>query len=229
VTEQTSDRRLEAVLVSIGQHLAVDEPAALHSVHPIGRRRSPRLLAAAAMVAIVAASILMVAPARRAVANWLGIGSTRIEVVSDRPTDADSLPSITDESEIIPFDEAEAVLGRPLPDTSETVLGRPDAVDAIPEGGVLIVWFDDDTTLWIRTADPTGSINTKLIGPDAEFRPVTGLGDEAVLITGDHVLQTPQRQIAAGTVLLWISDDIEYRLESTLTEAEIVEIARAIK
>ena len=58
---------------------------------------------------------------------------------------------------------------------------------------------------------------------------MTGLGDEAVLITGDHVLQTPQRQIAAGTVLLWISDDIEYRLESTLTEEEIVEIARAIK
>lgn len=229
MAEQMSDRRLEAVLVSVGEHLAVDEPAILPASHRIDRRSSHRLLAAAVIVAIVAAATLLFAPARRAVADWLGIGSTRIEVVSDQPTAGDALPRAVDHADLVPIDEAEAALGRPLPDTSKTALGPPDGVLVVPEGGGLVVWLDTDTTLWIRTADPTDSINTKILGPEAELRSVTGLGDEAVLITGDHVLETPRRQIAASTVLLWISDGIEYRLESALTGDELIEIALAIR
>ncbi len=229
MSERMSDRRLDAVLASIGEHLEVDEPAAFPTAHPNDHHRSRRLLAVAAVVAIVVAGTLVVAPARHAVAGWLGIGSTRIELENDQPAGADSLPSIVEDSEMIPFDKAEVALAEPLPDIPETGLGPPDGVVAAPEGGNIIVWSESNTTLWIRVADSTGSINTKVLGPDAEFRSVTGLGDDALLVTGDHLLRTPQRQVSASTVLLWINSGIGYRLESTLPEDEMIEIARAIE
>ncbi len=56
-------------------------------------------------------------------------------------------------------------------------------------------------------------------------RAIDGLGDAALIVTGGHVLETPYRRVKAGTVLLWTDGATEYRLESDLDEATMLDIA----
>jgi len=56
---------------------------------------------------------------------------------------------------------------------------------------------------------------------------VSDLGDYAVLIAGDHVLDTPSRRVAAGTVLWWLADGQQWRLESQLDPATMLTMAHA--
>ena len=60
-------------------------------------------------------------------------------------------------------------------------------------------------------------------------RPVTGLGEQAMVIDGGHVLETPARRVAAGRVLLWVEDGLQYRLESDLSMRRMLEIARSVR
>jgi hypothetical protein len=47
-------------------------------------------------------------------------------------------------------------------------------------------------------------------------------------VIGEHVLETPMRRIKAATVVLWTDAETEYRLESDLDEATMLDIARAL-
>ncbi|MFT3855207.1 MAG: hypothetical protein QM733_21100 [Ilumatobacteraceae bacterium] len=228
VTAHTfDDDVLARVLASVGRHLDTDGDATTAAL-PVRRVRR-RALAVAAVLVIALLLVAAIPPARRAVADWLGIGSTTVVHV---PADGAPIvhPPIT--SGLTPIDAAEAErrLGRPLPDTTSSQLGAPQALLAMPEGGVLMVWAEGASTLWVHDADmPAGVLVKKLIGSEQQARWVDGVGDGVVAVTGDHVLVTPHRTIAAGTVLLWTDGPTEYRLESDLPLDVMITVARELR
>lgn len=226
MTDEYSDERLEAVLTSVGHHLEIPpRPADSARV----AERAGRLLAVAAAITIIVAVTLGIPSTRAAIADFLGIGSTRIEITSESDLDGTALPHIAKGLPPISVDEATAILGGDLPDTSATNLGPPDAVYRMPEGGVLLGWEDGAATLWVRAATDTDVIIRKLVGSDEAVETVDGLGTEALILTGAHILQTPQRRLAADSVLLWHDDGREYRLEADLDRTGLIDLALGIK
>ena len=92
-----------------------------------------------------------------------------------------------------------------------------------------MVWGDGASTLWVHRADvPAPVLVKQLIAADQQAQVVAGIGDGALSITGDHVLVTPHRTIAAGTVLLWTDGPTELRLESDLPLDTMIAAARQI-
>lgn len=194
------------------------------------------------VVLLVLALGVIVTPVREAVADMLGIGSTRIDYVPAEDADTSSLSPLHDE--LTPSDRsgAEAELGRALPTVASGSLGEPDLIAVPEEGGAILAWRRGATTLWIRQAEPAnqmlkslpmsdGSSGSDVAGTDTptSVEPVDDLGREALLIDGDHVLTTPSRKVAASTVLLWLDDEWEYRLESALDPDTLLTLARRLQ
>lgn len=247
-TMPPTDARLEAILASIGELLDIGdrdeadrvEPvtpldAESSSVRPMRPDRRPVLLVAAAVVVVVLMAMVAITPAREAVADLLHIGSTRIERVPEpaaTTTQPRTANGIVDGLDRIDTAAAAARLGRSLPDTTAGALGAPDATYAArtPADGVVLVWQERTTTLWIRRS-PVGDaiVYAKQIGAQNGVEIVAGLGDSAIAITGPHTLTTPDRTVAAGNVVLWVRDRIEYRLEAGRPTSELIAIARAIR
>ena len=179
------------------------------------------------MLVVALVATLAVAPAREAVARWLGIGSTRIERVPDDTNDPRGLPTITSALTPATVEEAERALGGAVPVVQE--LGPAQAMFVPPEGGVILVWPEGATTLWIRDPDfEPAMFVKKLVDAGEPAESIAGVGDEALIVEGTHVLETPHRRLAADTVLLWVDGDKEYRLESDLDRETMVEIAQSV-
>jgi len=175
----------------------------------------------------VALSAVVVSPVRRTLADWFSIGQTEVRLVG--AVDRDELPELQVGAVEITADDAVRRLGRPLPATDDTQLGAPGALLAPPEGGVLLVWPTGATTLWIQPVGLQGAdLYSKLVDTGATVTLVDDLGESALSIIGDHILRTPQRLLAADTVVLWTTDDLEYRLESNVEVGEMVTIARSL-
>jgi hypothetical protein len=234
--EAWTEERVILALAALRDELQVpDEPLTV----PVGvelrraRPRRDRALVAAGIAALATVAVLAVAPAREAVADWLGLGSTEVRIVpttSVPATAGPSLPSLADGARVVDEQGAAAELGRPLP-----AVGRADT-DARPElavpveGGVLVRWPGRDETLWIHGPTPAGaSYLKKLAAAQEDIGPVDGLGDGALWLAGPHLLETPGRLLAADHVLLWIDDGLEWRLEGDLPRDEMVAIARNLR
>jgi hypothetical protein len=99
-----------------------------------------------------------------------------------------------------------------------------------PEGGVILEWTEGATTLWIRAPDfEPAMFVKKLVDAGEPAESISGVGDEALIVEGSHILETPHRRLAAGTVLLWVDGDQEYRLESDLDRDAMVAVARSVE
>jgi hypothetical protein len=199
-------------------------------------RRARRVLVAAVIVAVIGVVGTAVAPVREAVAGWLGIGSTEIVRVPPGAGedvgegDPSGLPYLGDDLVPVERTAAEQRLRAPLPDTSGTGLGPAEVLALPPEGGVIMAWDDGATTLWVRGDErPAGEIVSKLLTFDDRLERIDGLGEDAAIVEGAHVLGTPQRRLAAGTVLVWIADGFEYRLESDLGRERMLAIAGEVR
>jgi hypothetical protein len=231
MNEDMSDQRLEDILASVGEHLVVPgtEGSDLPTI-PSRSSWSSRLLAYAALALVVAlVATVAVPPVREAVADWLGVGSTRIERVPAGESDPSGLPAIDAGLPNVSRATAEAVLGRPLPTMESPELARPDHLAVPPEGGVLLAWDHGETTLWARATDDDPHVRVeKLLDEHDTVESVDHLGDAAALIEAEHVLRTPNRRLAADTVVLWLDDGLEYRLESSLDNATLLSIARSV-
>ena len=224
------DDRLDAVLASVGQWLDTSAPAGRRPVPvvDIGRRRRGSFAAAVLTAAAVAtAVIVIVAPVREAVADWLGIGSTRIEVEPTSPSGRTPAPGIQTGLALVDRAAAEAMFDFDLP-SDGTALGPPAGFARMPEGGALVVW-PDGSTLWIHreTIDPDVYFK-KLVDSAATVRRVDGLGDSAIVVDGPHRLQTPHRTVSASTTVLWRDGTLEHRLESDRPSQDLITIAREI-
>lgn len=234
------DDGLDAVLTSVGAHLDTSRVTALADVStnasaPSAPSRPARrwrpALAAAIVVAVVAGAVLAIAPARRTVGGWLGIGRTEFRVDVDLAVPVDRLPSFLDGGDPIAPSEAADLAGVPVDALDESPLGAPDAWLAAPEGGAVAVWRADDTTLWLL---PMGEVQemlfTKSVATAEQVRQLADLGDGGVAVEGDHVLATPFRTVRAGSAVLWTSGDLSFRLEAAATDvADLVASASAIE
>ncbi|WP_116995533.1 hypothetical protein [Desertimonas flava] len=217
------DDRLDAVLESVGHHLAVapdsgdDLSPDLASAGWAGRRHpGQRLLVAALAVVVVAGAVLAIAPARRTVGGWFGVGRTEFRVDVDLALPADRLPGFVAGGEPIAPSQAAARVGVPVDGLDHCPLGAPVAWLAVPEGGAAAVWDDGGTTLWLLPAGELQEILfTKTVAMAAQVRPLPDLGDGGVAVEGDHVLTTPYRSVAAGSAVLWTTGGLSFRLEST--------------
>jgi hypothetical protein len=228
MAETFSDARLDAILLSVGDHLVISSVAPREAAAPSVSPWPRRLAVAAAVLAIALVATVAVAPAREAVARWLGIGSTRIERVPGGESDPSGLPTISSALTPASVEEAEEALGEALPVVE--ALGPPEAVYVPPEGGVILFWPEGSTTLWIRDPDFEPEMFVKkLVDAGEPAESIAGVGDEALIVEGTHILETPHRRLAAGTVLLWVDGDKEYRLESDLERDAIVDIARSVE
>lgn len=231
--ERFTDQQLGAVLASVGRHLVVPTGApkvvGLPAAAVARRPARSALLVAAAIAVLLLVAGAVVTPVRDAVADWLGIGSTSIEQVRGPQGDPRGLPPLAAEAVPISAAAARAELGRALPVVHDRRLGAP-ALRALPrEGGVLMIWPRGKTTLWVhRDTGESVVFVKKLYNLQGQVTPISGLGELAALIDGKHVLETPARRVAAGRVLIWVADGLEYRLESDLSRAAMLEVARSV-
>jgi hypothetical protein len=229
-----SDERMIGALAALRDELLVPlEPLALPIAalsHP--RRRPPArrmvLVAAAAVVVLVTAG-LAIAPAREAVADWLGIGSTEVRIDPEHGEPSPQMPRLADGARAVDARGARAELGRALPDLSRVFAGSAPEY-AIPiEGGVLVRWPGHEETLWMRPGSADSAVLVKKYSrPDAEIEEVDDLGDAALWVGTSHVLQTPGRALAASHVLLWLDAGFEWRLEGDLARDDMIAIARSL-
>jgi hypothetical protein len=227
--------RLEQVLASVGDHLLIEVEVEVEVEGPAGadaerdagdgRRRLGLVLVAASLVVV---ATLAVAPARTALASWLRLGSTTVEIDGGLPPPPATAPSIAAGAEPIDRGAAGELLGRDLGPLDRSDLGRVGGFALVPEGGVLVLW-PDGTTRWIHRGWPglEGSLR-KLVPDTMALEPVDDLGDEALLVSGEHVLQTPYRSAAATTAVLWVEVGWVHRLESDRPADELVAIARQL-
>lgn len=245
MAERISDDRLEAVLTSVGRHLEIPVTAFVPggetnldaradagdaAVADTASRRvvtSRRVLAVAAVFVMIVAVGAVVSPVRDAVADWLGLRHVEISYEPIDPVD-DLDEVFIDGVEPIDLDAALRRSGLDIETVAGSRLGTPELAGLPPEGGggAVFQWASGATTLWARD-DATGILNpvSKGVGPHVDVEPIGGLGDDAVLIEGEHRLHTPVRDVVAGNVLWWRSGDREFRLESALPGDEMVEIA----
>lgn len=227
---ELTDDRLTLVLRSVGEHLdiGVDGTAPVAGARPFERAHRwhrPILRVAAVVLAIVALALAL-APVRRSVAGWLSIGRTEITMrVDEDAADLANLPELQDGSRTISEREASMLVDTAA--VSSTALGPPPRWAVPLEGGMLAVWPDGATTLWVQTPDFEPDLR-KVLDVNENARLVDDLGDAALTVTGEHELFTPSRRLAAGTVLLWTDGRRHYRLESDLPLDEMISIARAI-
>jgi RNA polymerase sigma factor (sigma-70 family) len=185
-----------------------------------------------AVVVVVSLAVGLIAPVREAVADWLGIGSTRVdhEPVEEgrkRPAVGEGLSPATAAEVDRELGATPTSLGL---DTSD--LGPAPLVALAPEGGVVLAWSEGATTLWVRPkagdGQPAATFLKRPAGaPGLGVRDVSGLGDEALVIEGAHVLDTPGRSLAATTVVLWLDGGREFRLEASVPADRLVAIAQS--
>lgn len=239
---ELDDDRLAHVLASVGDHLRVEPTLAVVPRAATSRpRRVRRALAIAVAVLVpLVAVVLAIAPLRHTVADWLGIGSTRVifepaptsappapsVVPTSAPPSTSTLPGIVDGLAAIDTATAESLLGWELPVLDRTSLGAPSGFARMPEGGVLVVWSTGET-LWIHGQPmPAGALFDKLVASSESVERVDDLGDDALVVSGDHLLRTPHRTIDATTTVLWVDGERELRLEGDHLPDDLVAIAR---
>ena len=142
--------------------------------------------------------------------------------------DTSGLPLIQERLRPVSRAEAEAVLRHPLPTVA--ALGDPQIVVLPPEGGVLMGWTEGNTTLWVHPIDIDPDLFLqKLVAVGENVEPVEGVGEAALYVEGTHILETPGRRLAARSVLLWVQDGVEYRLESDLSRDEMIDVAKSVQ
>lgn len=221
------DDRLAEVLADIGEQLFTGPESVSARVDRRWQSAARLALAAAAAVIVL---VLAVAPLRTAVADWLGIGSTRVRIdPSPSPTSTiEAIESIDADLLRIDRAQAEEITGELLDGIDGSDLGPPSGFARMPEGGVLVLW-PAGSTLWVHVESINADVYfEKLVSNGAQIQRVDGLGDSAMVIEGDHLLQTPHRIVAATTAVVWRTDAMEYRLESSRDSADLIAIARQL-
>ena len=220
-----SDAELAARLRDLGAAIApidvdlVERVTEAIATPPARPRRS--LVAAAVAALVIVALTLAVTPARSAVAGWLGIGNTRIDVVDDLPTPVSAPPPTTIPDEL-PADTplpAEHLVG-PLVARFERDLG----------GASELVLVYDEVSLSI-TPLSSSILARKAVGdPEAVSGAVTTDGEPALWVEGPHT-----RSIGAitenvdGSALIWVRDGQELRLTGAITKARAIAIAESVE
>jgi len=235
---------LERALTDLADHLDVPDTAGsrdalrrrLMAPASLPRHRRARtLLSAAAAVAVVTAGLVAVAPARHAVAGWLGIGAVEIRRTEPPLSVAPSTVPTTGTTH--PPTSIDLAAARKL---VEFVIVTPRdaapparvAVDRRVPGGLVVLTYDHFTLVEIATDRSQPPPLAKLVGGSSRVEPVTVHGHAGMWIPDIHRIGYVDRSgrlrsdtvRRAGPVLLWERDGVTFRVEGphTLTEARAI-------
>jgi hypothetical protein len=235
---------LERALTDLATHLDVpdhdgwdgDLARRLTEPVPLRRRRRMHVLAAAAAAVVVgAAGVVSVAPARHAVAGWLGIGAVEVHQSAPPPT-ASSRPAPTSTRPTVPpldLDTARRQVQFPIATPRGAAPPARVTVDRRVPGGLVALAYDHFTLVEIAT-DPGEPTIAKFV--DAPVAPVVVHGPAGMWIPSAHTIGYIDRAgnyrsdtiRRAGPVLLWTVDDVTFRVEGPHTLAEAMTIADTI-
>ena len=241
---QLDDAQMGALIAALGSAVeptGIDLVAGLRAAidskapkHPRERRRAS-LAVAAALVLLAGSLVFLIAPARTAVADWLGIGSTSVVIVDDLPpAEPAKLPTAapTDEGrdpDSIRLAAAEQLdLPVLLPDPE--LVGAPGGweIRDIGEGAELVVTWER-FTLTARSPSPETPLRKFVTAVDAVSTAVLTDGAPALWIEGFHVRAAGDLVESVGNTLLWEANGIEYRIFGDLVQSEAIEIAASLR
>ena len=248
---------LERALVDLAEQL--DHPIGLGLDNAVRRRildldaepaRPPRrartLVAIAAVVVVIAGAVVAIAPARHAVADWLGIGAVEIRR-SDHPLPVGSsavtvpgavtIPGQVDPAVAARLAAARRVVDFPIVVPRDRAAGalRGVQVDRRVRGGLVVLRYAHFTLVEIAT-DKTGPTIGKLLGQGATVDPVTVNRGPGMWIKGGHEIGYLDRSgnfetdtvRRAGPVLLWGRAGVTYRIEGLPRLTDALAIARTL-
>jgi hypothetical protein len=233
---------LERALTDLAEHLDVPNShwpddanwqvaLAAHLTEPSTPRRHARahaLLAAAAAAVVLAAGVLTVAPARRAVAGWLGIGAVEIRQSAPPPS-----PTSTTRPSLPPVDLATARGQVQFEISTPQGAGDPSrvTVDRRVPGGLVTLTYDHFTLVEIAS-EPSEPVISKFVD-GGRIESVGVQGYPALWIADAHSIGfidrsgrlQPGTLRKAGPVLVWARGGVTYRIEGPHRLAEAMAIA----
>jgi hypothetical protein len=193
------------------------------------RSRVRTLLAVAAIVVVIAGALVAIAPARRAIADWLGIGAVEVRRV-DRP-----LPNGPG-THTVPGSASSAPAGRATPDLAAAqrlvqfrialshdaaagALAGADVDRRVP-GGLVVLRYPGFTLVEIASRGGVPVIG-KFVEPGVRVDPATVGRDPGLWVAGAHQITYLDRSgrlqndtvRRSGPVLVWTRGDVTYRIE----------------
>ena len=209
---------------------------------PTGLRfEKPPLAIAIAAVVALGLVVVVLQPARSAVADWLGIGATGIEPLPK--TDNLGQPATT-------LEASASQLGETIPDAIAQPIPRLGAPIEILDDGAAgdrrrsFAWTTNDefpelgdsgfgVVLTIRST--SGQLDWKSVGAEVEVESVDvvfgGQTTTGLWIPGSHHLLRPQRlPVQAERVLLWVGPQgqVQYRLETNASKEAVLALAQDV-
>lgn len=244
---------LEVALTDLADHL--DVPDTTHSADALARRlaaldagrsRRPRVHAlrpAAAAIAVVCIGVAAIAPARDAVAGWLGIGSVEVRrTEGPLPTVPSTTGGTTGTTSSTRPPVAVVDLAAARRAVQFEILTPRDApeptrvsVDRRVPGGLVVLTYDHFTLVEVASVQNQPPTLAKLVG-DAPVEHVTVNGREGLWIASPHRIAyldrngnyRPDTIRRTGPVLMWERDGVTYRVEGPHTMDEAMTIANTI-
>jgi hypothetical protein len=209
------------------------------------------VVAAAAAAVLLFSGVLAFSPTtRRAVANFLGIGAVKITLHA--PSSSPPVRPLGDGLDlgiVVGLDRARSTVQWPISVPGDPQLGRPDSIyvsQAVPGGQVSLVYRSrpdipaaDATGVGILVMELNGRVQQpfveKALGPGTTIESVAVNDDLGFWIAGQpHDIfyldqdgePIPSSVRLAANVLIWQHGDVTIRIESLLTKAQALRIAR---
>lgn len=231
---------------AVRARLLASPPRSVRTVY-LGRRRLRAALVA--LVLVVSATFTLWSPARRAVAQLLGLGGVRITRQEAPGTPGEGRLPLGEE---VGVEEARRRAAFPVRLPERGGLGEPDQVffdAAVPDGLVSLVYRPDSelpeigrSGVGLVLSQFRGRLEapllTKFVAGNGEVRAVSVNGWPGYWIAGpDHpvLFRNPPGQqggdtlFLAASVLLWEVDGLTLRLESALSLEASLQIARSTR
>jgi hypothetical protein len=209
------------------------------------RRRVRTLLTIAAVIVAIVAAVVAVAPARHAIADWLGIGAVEIRV-SDHPLPTGpkelTVPGAPGPARAADthrrLDAAQRAVPFTIATPSTAAAGELAGVelDRRVRGGLVVLRYPRFTLGEIGTYEPALPLG-KLVGTSARAQRVTVAGRPGLWIAGAHEIGYLDRSGAfqtdtvrvSGPVLLWERAGVTYRIEGFSRLADAQQVARSVR
>jgi hypothetical protein len=192
-------------------------------------------------VALLASALFAYGPTRTAVADWLGIGTVRVEQsgAPARPEGDRPVPGGPDDpAGPLELEEAQDRVDFPIVTPSFEGLGLEGvAVDGRVPGGVVVLTYADFTLIEVATEPGAEPWLAKTSGPDAHVTAALVRDRPALWITGTpHEIAYYDREgeqrhdtvRRSGPVLLWERDGVTYRLEGIADFASALAVANSM-
>ena len=235
---------LEAALLDLAEHLdcpAGDELVAnvrsrLSVTDAIAERRKWRgraVLVAAAVFVIVLASVIAVAPAREAIADWLGIGAVEV-----RRGPAQPVAPPTTRPRVHTLENAQTAVDFTIATPPAAVAGPllEVAVDPRVPGGLVTLRYERFTLEELASAPGRAPAIGKIVDPRARVDDVDVNGVPGLWVVGAHEIGYLDRAgqfrtstlRRSGPALLWSRDGITYRIEGLAALAEAQAVATSL-